>query len=843
MLYTRRFCQLFMGVSLLFSCVQEPKKLKISIEWELNGNQIKGQNKFASTFYLSNLGTVALDDKNWSLYYSMTPRGLVKDSFKGQVTFNHVNGDLFVIRPDSGFLLAPGEKIAMSFEGRDFIIKQSDRPAGLYFLMEDGAIYEPSYTFRPFINLDMITKGAADYYEIPTTESIYHQNKKIKYDDQEDLSKLVPTPLEEVYFDGFVSLDQSWSIEASPLLGSERIFLDEQLKVIFGKSLKQGAERRIILKLNKGLKSASSYRLSIDKDEILIQGADASGVFYGIQSLIGLMPVEVFQNNLTKIILPLGQIKDQPRYAYRGMHLDLARNFQSYESLIKLIDLMAFYKLNKLHLHLTDDEGWRLESKILPELTEIGARRAHTMDEKEVLQPAYGSGASEGVRGTGYYTQEQYIQIIRYAHERHIEVIPELNMPGHARAAIKAMDARYDKLIALGDEQGALEYYLSDDADDSEYSSAQFYDDNVVCVCNEAVYHFYETVVDEVIELYQRAGVPLKMLHTGGDEVPRGVWEKSPNCLEFLAVNDHYQDAKSLQSYFVGRINNILSDRGLAMAGWEEVSMNISSDGSWSPNLNLIGKNVTSYVWNNLSNNIDLGYRLANAGFPIVLCDVSNLYFDMAYTKDPREQGSYWGGFVDTQKVWEFIPENLYWSSKRSSLGKLFNPAVDFKESVRLTEEGLANISGIQGHLWSETLNGSDEMLEYYYLPRLIGLSERAWAAHPQWAAVEDSMNRENQETKAWQGFVYKLASKELPRLNYFNGGYQYRIPPPGGIKEEGLLKINHLYGMDVRYTLDGSEPSVSSILYTQPIKVDGAILIKAFDKANGSSLSMGLIN
>ena len=104
-------------------------------------------------------------------------------------------------------------------------------------------------------------------------------------------------------------------------------------------------------------------------------------------------------------------------------------------------------------------------------------------------------------------------------------------------------------------------------------------------------------------------------------------------------------------------------------------------------------------------------------------------------------------------------------------------------------------------------------------------------------------MNRENQETKAWQGFVYKLDSKELPRLNYFNGGYEYRIPPPGGIKEDGLLKINHLYGMDARYTLDGSEPSVSSILYTQPIKVDGAVLIKAFDKANGSSLSMGLIN
>ena len=842
MLYFMRFCLLVLGLTLFFCCNLESEKLEIDIEWELDGNQIEGKNKFASTFYLTNSGTLALDDQNWSLYYSMTPRGLVEDSYSGQVTFSHVNGDLFVIKPDSGFLLAPGEKRKISFEGRDFILKHSDRPAGLYFLMSDGLIYEPNFKFRAFMNPEMITKGPSDYYEIPTAESIYRQNKIIKLDSQGNFSKLVPTPMKEMYFNGFASLDENWSIEASPSLGIERKFLFDQLAAIFGKNPSQDGKRRVILIINEEFtEPAAAYELSIDKDEILIQGSDASGVFYGIQSLIGLMPLEVFQNKSSKIILPLGFLKDKPRYGYRGMHLDVARNFQSYESLIKLIDLMAFYKLNKLHLHLTDDEGWRLESKILPELTEIGARRGHTIDEKEALRPAYGSGPLEGVRGTGYYTQEQYIQIIRYAHDRHIEVIPELNMPGHARAAIKAMNIRYEKLMALGDDQGALEYYLLDHADESEYLSAQFYNDNVVCVCNEAVYHFYETIVDEVVELYQWAGVPLKMLHIGGDEVPTGVWEKSPDCLDFLAINDQYYDAKSLQSYFVERINKILSDRGLVTAGWEEVSMNINGDGSWSPNLDLIGENVTPFVWNNLSNNIDLGYRLANAGFPIVLCDVSNLYFDMAYNKDPREQGSYWGGFTDTRKVWEFIPENLYWSSKRSSLGKPFNPSIDFKESIRLTNEGFVNIMGIQGNLWSETLNGSDEMLEYYYLPRLIGLSERAWASNPQWAMVEDPVRRENQETKAWQGFVYKLASKELPRLNYLNGGYKYRIPPPGGIYDQGLLKINHLYGMDVRYTFDGSEPSISSILYTQPIKIDGDILIKAFDKVNGSSLSIRL--
>ena len=839
MLYARHFCQFFIGMILFFCCNPESNKLEIDIQWGLDGNQINGENKFASTFYLTNSGSVALDDQNWVLYYNMTPRGLIQDSFTGQVSFSHVNGDLFVIKPDSGFLLAPGEKREMSFEGRDFILKHSDRPAGLYFLMNDEFVYEPNYKFIPFTNPEMITKGPDDYYEIPTSESIYHQNEKIKLNSQEYLSKLVPTPMEEMYSGDFALLDRNWSILASPSLDLEREFLLEQLSVIFGKDQMPEEEKSITLKINKEFKEAESYELNIDKDKILIQGSDASGVFYGIQSLIGLMPVKVFENKLAKVRLPMGSVKDKPRYSYRGMHLDLARNFQSYKSLIKLIDLMAFYKLNKLHLHLTDDEGWRLESKILPELTEMGARRVHTKDEKKALQPAYGSGPLGDVRGTGYYTQEQYIKLIRYAHERHIEVIPELNMPGHARAAIKAMNTRYEKLMALGDEQGALEYYLSDDADESEYLSAQFYDDNVVCVCNEAVYHFYETVVDEVINLYQRAGVPLKTLHTGGDEVPRGVWEKSPDCLDFLEVNAQYNEAKSLQSYFVKRINKILFDRGLATAGWEEISMNINSDGSWSPNLDLIGKNVISFVWNNLSNNVDLGYRLANAGFSIVLCDVSNLYFDMAYNKDPREQGSYWGGFVDTRKVWEFIPENLFWSSKRSSLGKLFNPSMDFNEVVRLTKDGLENIFGIQGQLWSETLNRSNEMLEYYYLPRLVALSERAWASNPRWAMVENPSSRESQEIKAWQGFVHKLAYKELPRLNNLNGGYKYRIPPPGGIIEDGFLRTNHLYGMSVRYTLDGSEPVISSPLYTQPVKVDGDILMKAFNKVNSSSLSI----
>ena len=224
MLYIRRLCQFLIGMILFFCCNSESNKLEIDIQWGLDGNQINGQNKFVSTFHLTNSGSVTLDDQNWVLYYNMTPRVLVQDSFTGQVTFSHVNGDLFVIKPDSGFLLAPGETQAISFVGRDFILKHSDRPAGLYFLINDEFIYQPNYKFIPFTNPEMITKGSADYYEIPTSESVYHQNEKVKLNSQEYSSKLVPTPMEEMYFDEFVSLDQNWSFLASPSLAAEREF-------------------------------------------------------------------------------------------------------------------------------------------------------------------------------------------------------------------------------------------------------------------------------------------------------------------------------------------------------------------------------------------------------------------------------------------------------------------------------------------------------------------------------------------------------------------------------------------------------------------------------------------
>lgn len=825
----------------LLACQEKKEHLNLAVYWKLNGNQVDGENKFSATFELINKGEVALTGDNWELYYSQSPRTVIAGSVVGNVTINHVSGDLYVIRPNSDFVLNPGAQCEITYEARDFLLKHADAPLGIHFVLNKDTVYEPNYVYEPFSDPAMITKGASDYYQIPTAQSIYRENEKLLGQIEVASSRLIPTPNVENYDGGVALVNQEWTISASHELAPEADFLSEYMGNIIGSTLKIGGGEDILLKINGALENPESYQLTILKNQILIEGKDRKGVFYGIQSLIGLIPMATIEGHEVEIKIPTGQIKDSPRFAYRGMQLDVARNFQSVKSVIKLIDIMALYKLNKLHLHLTDDEGWRLESKILPELTEVGANRGYTLDEKNKLRPAYGSGANGLLAGNGYYTQKEYIDILQYAQKRHIEVIPELNMPGHARAAIKAMNARYERLMKEGDEKGALEYYLIDDQDNSEYFSAQAYDDNVVCVCNEAVYHFYETIVDEVVQLYAQAGVPLSGIHTGGDEVPRGVWEQSNDCEVFLAMNEEYTDAKSLQTYFMERINKILSARGLITSGWEEIAMDIKNDGSWMPNYSLVGKEVVPYIWNNLVGNEELGYRLANEGFPIVLCNVTNLYFDLAYDKDPREPGLYWGGFVDTRKAWQFIPEDIYKSTKVNSWGKPFDRTSDFKDHLRLTPKGLTNILGIQGQLWGETLWQGPDMMEYYYLPKLMGLAERAWASQPNWAKIENDLQRDLEEDKAWQEFVLRLGSYDLPRLNFINDGYRYRIAPPGAIVEEGKLRVNHLFGMEVRFTTDGSEPDTNATLYTEPITVSGSIKLKAFDKKGNASLSIAL--
>jgi hexosaminidase len=508
------------------------------------------------------------------------------------------------------------------------------------------------------------------------------------------------------------------------------------------------------------------------------------------------------------------------------MHLDIARNYNDLAAIKKLVDGMAFYKLNKLHLHLTDDEGWRLEIPGLPELTEVGAQRGYTSDESDRLAPAYGSGAdgSKGY-GSGYLTRAEFIELLQYATRRHIEVIPELNVPGHARAAVKAMEARYRKMVVDNDQEVAAEFRLADPQDQSEYRSVQNYPDNVICVCCEGTYRFYEKVVDEVRAMFTEAGAPLITIHTGGDEVPAGVWLGSPECEDLIREDDNIKDVNDLPTYFFGRIQQILEQRGLKAAGWEEVAM-LKTENGWVPNPAFVGKDVIPYVWNNLWGNQDLANRLANAGYPVVLCNVTNLYFDLAYSKDPLEPGLYWGGFIDTRKAFDLRPFDVLRSTVADPMGNRFDQEKDYANMERLRKDAQSNILGIQGQLWSESIKGP-EMLEYYYFPKMLGLAERAWTA----PLTGPDSNAE------WEIFANELGQRELDRLNYLSSGYNYRLPPPGAKAVAGKIEANTAFpGLIIRYTTDGSEPEQDDPVYSAPLEADSLVCLKTFDPSGRSS-------
>ena len=239
--------------------------------------------------------------------------------------------------------------------------------------------------------------------------------------------------------------------------------------------------------------------------------------------------------------------------------LDVGRNFQPKKEILKLLDLMALYKLNVFHFHLTEDEGWRLEIPSLPELTTVGSQRGHTLDSKHFLPASHGSGPDTGkIAGSGFYNQADFIEILRYANERHILVLPEIETPGHARAAIKSMNARYERLMKEGKKEEAEYYLLYDPNDQSKYSTNQYWNDNIMDPSLPSTYHFIETVINDIVAIYKEAGVPLKSIHFGGDEVPEHVWEKSPAYLTLKASHPEIKSTGDLWYYFYGKVNQMV---------------------------------------------------------------------------------------------------------------------------------------------------------------------------------------------------------------------------------------------------------------------------------------------
>ena len=439
----------------------------MAITWNVLQNEAAGSHSlFTSELILTNTGEQSLGNQGWELYFNFC-RKILPETVSETVQIAHVNGDLFKLVPRSKFLpLRPGTSRTIRFQTNFAVFKASDAPSGFYLVVEDclrqRKIVEPlgEASVRPIHNPQLTMRTRDDQVAVPTPRSRYDENLDHTNLGNPPAAGVLPTPTLLQASQGEFVIDRNTKIAYCHELQNEADYLSEVLEPLIGCQLAtQNLENGLIsnhaitlsiqdLTVDGRQKAAgdNAYHLSILKDEgIVITGTDPAGVFYGIQSLRAWFPIDAFQNPTEEISVGAIKIEDAPRFRYRGLHLDVARNFQQPATVKKLLDLMAFYKLNKFHFHLTDDEGWRLEIAGLPELTEFGGRRSHPEEDLQSLPPSFGSGPhanSATSYGSGFYSRQDFLDILLYAAERHIEVVPEIDLPGHSRAAIKAMEFR-----------------------------------------------------------------------------------------------------------------------------------------------------------------------------------------------------------------------------------------------------------------------------------------------------------------------------------------------------------------------------------------------------------------
>ena len=444
----------------------------------------------------------------------------------------------------------------------------------------------------------------------------------------------------------------------------------------------------IVLGLDPSIANKEGYVLTTTPEGININGQTENGVFYGIQTLRKSIPAEAKE---ATILIPAGEIKDEPRFSYRGMHLDVGRHFFPKEFMKKYIDLLALHNMNTFHWHLTDDQGWRIEIKKYPKLTEIGSQRSRTVigrNTQEYDNTPYG----------GFFTQEEAKEIVKYAQERYITVIPEVDLPGHMLAALAA----YPEMGCTGGPY--------------EVCPRWGIFEDVLCIGNDQTMQFLEDVMNEIIEIF-----PSKYVHIGGDEAPRTRWEKCQKCqarikTEGLKADKNHTAEDRLQSYCMTRIEEFLNSKGRQIIGWDEIL-----EGDVAPN-------ATVMSWRGMEG----GIKAAQLGHDVIMTPTSFCYFDYYQTADTKDEPLGIGGYVPIEKVYSLKPV----------------PAV-------LTEEQSKHILGAQANLWTEYIHSS-EHVEYMVLPRMAALAEVQWT-QPEKKDFKDFTKRLARLMKFYQrdGFNY----------------------------------------------------------------------------------------
>jgi len=491
-------------------------------------------------------------------------------------------------------------------------------------------------------------------------------------------------------------------IMQTPLADNALSYLQAQLDLNAGYRLKQThfqAKGALLFKQNPRY-SDEAYRLEVTAGDIIVEANSESGFFYAMMSLMQMMPPAIWGQTKPLILnkdwlVPACTLEDTPRFRWRGMMLDTSRHFFSAAYVKKFIDRMAQHKLNLFHWHLTDDEGWRIEIKKYPLLTEVGSRRGPGTQLPLSLYPAI-RGPKDCIH-QGYYTQQEIREIVAYARKRCVHILPEIDVPGHAKAAVMT----YPLL-------------LQDPEDESRYTSVQKIQANTIDAGMESTYRFLDDVIKEVSMLF-----PFEYIHLGGDEIPKGAWKRSPS-VKRLMQREGLADTKEVEAYFFSRMDNILAGHGRKMIRWEGEAQNRAE---------LRGDTIFM-AWRGEKSGIDA----ARQGRKVIMSPAQHLYFDQQYVKRKGEPGHTWAGPTDTKEVYTYRPV-----------------------PKELTPAQASFIQGVHGCLWSETLL-NEKLADYMAWPRMLALAEIAWSPeHRQtWSDFERRLRDAGEARLKAQGISYR---------------------------------------------------------------------------------------
>ncbi len=546
---------------------------------------------------------------------------------------------------------------------------------------------------------------------------------------------IIPLPNQVTVRDGNFVFKDGLTIKAPKNSRAENLLVTKLISAAGIRLKPTNIKPNILLEIKQGDLGNEGYKLNITNTKIQIEAATENGLYYGVQSLLQLLPPQI--ESKSKVMaswkVPCVNITDTPRFSYRGVHLDCCRHFTSIAEIKKLMDVFAMYKINKFHWHLTEDQAWRIEIKRYPKLTQIGSVRME-----------------DGKPYGGYYTQEQIKDLIQYAEARNIEIIPEIEMPGHALAALSA----YPQYSCTG----------------GPFSPRTLWgvEEDVFCAGNEDTYLFLQNILDEVCALF-----PSKYIHLGGDECPKARWEKCPKCQAVMKAHG-LKTEMELQSYFTKRMEKYVETKGKRMFGWDEIL-----EGGIAPS-------ATIMSWRGEQG----GIEAANAGHDVVMTPGSHLYLDH-YQGDMLCEKVKIGGLSTLQHVYGYDP-----------VPKAIAP------------EKAHHVLGLQGNLWQEYMY-EPKQIEFQYFPRLTAIAETGWT---------------NPQNKSEKFFIERLDNHQI-RWDLHD--IDYYIPMPEGnvdyiqFSDKITLPFTTNRPVKMVYTLDGTEPTIKSKEYTQPIEIEKPTILK----------------